>query len=293
MSEPLQFEVPTALEYFSALVADDATLSLIEAAASIAQDEYPDLDTQSVLADVDAMADKLRRRIPADAVPVQRLRWLNRYFFQELGFAGNVNNYYDPRNSYLHTVLSTRRGIPITLAVLYIELATQIGLTARGVSFPGHFLIKLRMHTGKQHGEVVIDPFTGHSLSREELDELLGPYKRSHGLLGDFDAPLGLFLQAAPPRDVLARMLRNLKEIHRSSEDWPRLLAVQQRLVILLPHAWEERRDRGLVLAEMGQYGQAVDDLAAYLDHRPDADDHAAVAARVSELRDVGWPRLH
>ena len=95
-------------------------------------------------------------------------------------------------------------------------------------------------------GEVVIDPFTGQSLSREELDELLLPYKRSRGLLGDFDVPLGLFLQAAPPRDVLARMLRNLKEIHRSAEDWPRLLAVQQRLVVLLPQAWEERRDRGL-----------------------------------------------
>lgn len=293
MAEPLQFEAPTALEYFSSLVADDASLSLIEAAAAIAQDEFPDLDTQSVLADIDTMADRLKRRIPADAVPVQRLRWLNRYFFQELGFAGNVNNYYDPRNSYLHTVLSTRRGIPITLAVLYIELATQIGLTARGVSFPGHFLIKLRMHTGKQHGEVVIDPFTGHSLSREELDELLGPYKRSHGLLGEFDAPLGLFLQAAPPRDVLARMLRNLKEIHRSNEDWARLLAVANRLVILLPHAWEERRDRGLVLAEMGRYAQAVDDLSTYLENRPDADDHAALSARVAELRDVGWPRFH
>jgi regulator of sirC expression with transglutaminase-like and TPR domain len=293
MAEPLQFEAPTALEYFSSLVADDASLSLIEAAAAIAQDEYPDLDTQSVLADIDTMADRLKRRIPADAVPVQRLRWLNRYFFQELGFAGNVNNYYDPRNSYLHTVLSTRRGIPITLAVLYIELATQIGLTARGVSFPGHFLIKLRMHTGKQHGEVVIDPFTGHSLSREELDELLGPYKRSHGLLGEFDAPLGLFLQAAPPRDVLARMLRNLKEIHRSNEDWTRLLAVANRLVILLPHAWEEQRDRGLVLAELGQYAQAVEDLSTYLENRPDADDHAALTVRVAELRDVGWPRFH
>ncbi|HJV60831.1 MAG TPA: tetratricopeptide repeat protein [Albitalea sp.] len=293
MSEPLQFEAPTALEYFSSLVADDASLSLIEAATAIAQDEYPELDTQSVLADIDAMADKLKRRIPADAVPVQRLRWLNRYFFQELGFAGNVNNYYDARNSYLHTVLATRRGIPITLAVLYIELATQIGLTARGVSFPGHFLIKLRMHTGKQHGEVVIDPFTGHSLSREELDELLGPYKRSHGLLGDFDAPLGLFLQAAPPRDVLARMLRNLKEIHRSAEDWPRLLAVEHRLVILLPHAWEERRDRGLVLAELGHYAQAIDDLSVYLEQRPDAEDHATLSVRVAQLRNAGWPRLH
>jgi len=293
MSEPLQFEVPTALEYFSSLVADDASLSLIEAAASIAHDEFPELDTQAVLADIDALADKLKRRIPADAVPLQRLRWLNRYFFQELGFAGNVNNYYDPRNSYLHSVLSTRRGIPITLALLYIELATQIGLMARGVSFPGHFLIKLRMHTGKQHGEVVIDPFTGHSLSREELDELLGPYRRNHGLTGDFDAPLGLFLQAATARDVLARMLRNLKEIHRSASDWPRLLAVLHRLVILLPQAWDERRDRGLVLAEIGQSAQAADDLAAYLEHRPEADDHAALAARVAELRGVGWPRLH
>ncbi|HEY2927155.1 SirB1 family protein [Piscinibacter sp.] len=293
MAEPLQFDVPTALEYFSSLVADDESLSLIEAAASIAQDEFPELDTQAVLADIDALADKLKRRIPADAVPVQRLRWLNRYFFQELGFAGNVNNYYDPRNSYLHSVLSSRRGIPITLAVLYIELATQIGLTARGVSFPGHFLIKLRMHTGKQHGEVVIDPFTGHSLSREELDELLGPYRRSHGLTGEFDAPLGLFLQAAPARDVLARMLRNLKEIHRSASDWPRLLAVLHRLVILLPQAWEERRDRGLVLAEIGQSAQAADDIAAYLERRPDADDHAALVARVVELRGVGWPRLH
>lgn len=293
MSESLQFLAPTALEYFSALVADDASLSLIEAAASIAQDDYPDLDTQTVLAEIDTMADRLKRRIPADAVPVQRLRWLNRYFFQELGFAGNVNDYYDPRNSYLHTVLDTRRGIPITLAVLYIELATQIGLTARGVSFPGHFLIKLRMHTGNQHGEVVIDPFTGHSLSREELDELLGPYKRSHGLMGDFDAPLGLFLQAAPPRDVLARMLRNLKEIHRTAEDWARLLAVANRLVILLPHAFEERRDRGLVLAELGHYSQALEEITVYLQRRPDAEDHAALTTRVAELRDAGWPRLH
>ncbi|RQP25985.1 SirB1 family protein [Piscinibacter terrae] len=293
MSEPLQFAAPTALEYFSSLVADDASLSLVEAAVSIAQDDYPDLDTQAVLADIDTLADRLKRRIPADAVPVQRLRWLNRYFFRELGFAGNVNDYYDPRNSYLHMVLSTRRGIPITLAVLYIELATQIGLTARGVSFPGHFLIKLRMHTGQQHGEVVIDPFTGHSLSREELDELLGPYKRSHGLMGEFDAPLGLFLQSAPPRDVLARMLRNLKEIHRSAQDWPRALSVAHRLVILLPHAVEERRDRGMVLAELGQYPQAVEDIDAYLRQRPEAEDHAALTARIDEWRSAGRPRLH
>jgi regulator of sirC expression with transglutaminase-like and TPR domain len=289
MPAPPQFTVPTALEYFASLVADDDTLSLTEAAVSLAQDEYPELDAQAVLADIDALADRLRRRIPADAVPVQRLRYLNRYFFHELGFAGNVNDYYDASNSYLHRVLETRRGIPISLAVLYIELATQIGLAARGVSFPGHFLVKLRM----PRGEVVIDPFTGHSLSREDLDELLAPYRRSHGLTGEFEVPLGLFLQSAPARDVVARMLRNLKEVHRGAEDWGRLLAVMNRLVILLPQAWEERRDRGLVLAEIGDHVAAGDDLEVYLKHCPDASDHRALTDQLRELRALGRPRLH
>src|SRR5450631_1950903 len=105
----LHFQAPTTLEYFAALVADDASLPLIEAAASIAQDEYPQLDTQGVLAEIDGLAQRLRQRIPPDAVPVQRLRWLNRFFFQELGFGGNANDYYDPGNSYLHAVLDTRR----------------------------------------------------------------------------------------------------------------------------------------------------------------------------------------
>ena len=119
------------------------------------------------------------------------------------------------------------------------------------------------------------------------------PYRRQQGLEGDFEVPLGLFLQAAPARDVLARMLRNLKELHRSAEDWARLLAVQQRLVILLPESWEERRDRGLALAEMGQYGMAADDLEAYLAHRPRAADAAGLRERLDELRQAGRPRLH
>jgi len=293
MPGPLQFETPTALEYFAALVADDASLSLIEAAVAIAQDDYPTLDTQAVLSEIDALAAKLKRRLPADAVPVQRLRWLNRFFFQELGFAGNVNNYYDPNNSYLHCVLETRRGIPITLAVLYIELATQIGLTARGVSFPGHFLVKLKM----PQGEVVIDPFTGQSLSRDELNELLAPYKRDRGLQGDFDVPLGLFLQAATAREVLARMLRNLKEIHRGAADVPRLLAVLQRLVVLLPQIWEERRDRGIAYAELGDDAAATRDLTLYLENMPDAQDRQAIAERLAHLGRTGSsptpPRLH
>ena len=293
MPGPLTFEPPTALEYFASLVAEDASLPLVETAVAIAQDDCPELDTQGVLAEIDALAARLKRRFPADAVPVQRLRWLNRFFFQELGFAGNVNHYYDPDNSYLHRVLATRRGIPITLAILYIELASQIGLTARGVSFPGHFLIKLRMHASGQQGEVVIDPFTGQSLSRDELGELLAPYKRSRGLQGEFDVPLGLFLQASTPREVVARVLRNLKEIHRSALDARRLLQVQERLVVLLPQAWEERRDRGLAYADLGIDAAAARDLADYLAQAGDAPDRAVVSERLAALRAGGSANLH
>jgi regulator of sirC expression with transglutaminase-like and TPR domain len=289
MVGPLNLTAPSALEYFASLVADDASFALLEAAVAVAQDEYPDLDAQGVLAEIDALAARLKSRIPADAPQVQRLRALNQFFFRDLGFAGNVNDYYSRRNSYINDVLASRRGIPISLALLYVELAAQVGLSARGVSFPGHFLIKLRM----PQGEVVIDPFTGKSLSREELDERLLPYRKRQGLVGDFEAPLGLFLQAAPPRDIVARMLRNLKEIHRTAEDWPRLLAVQQRLVVLLPQALDEVRDRALVLAELGLHDAAAADLERYLDQRGDAEDAPGLRERLHELRRSGSPRLH
>jgi regulator of sirC expression with transglutaminase-like and TPR domain len=284
----MQFEPVTPLQYFASLVAEDEGLALTEAAVAVAQDEHPGLDPQAVLSEIDELAERLKRRLPADAMPLQRLRLLNHYFFNELGFAGNVNDYYDPGNSYLHVVLLTRRGIPITLALLYLELAQQVGLHARGVSFPGHFLVKLKL----AQGEVVIDPFSGRSLSKEELDERLLPYRREQGLTGDFEVPLGLFLQPATAREILARLLRNLKEIHRGAQDWARLLAVQQRLVILLPESVEERRDRGIAYAELGQPLQALDDLTEYLAERPTAEDAAAVQRRVNELQGHGR-RLH
>ncbi|WP_119153076.1 SirB1 family protein [Caldimonas tepidiphila] len=278
---------PTPLQHFALLVADDASFPLTEAAIAVAQDEYPELDVQGVLSEIDVLAQRLRGRLPVDAGPVQRLRALNRYFFQELGFGGNVNDYYDPHNSYLNVLLCTRRGIPISLAVLYMELAGQLRLDARGVSFPGHFLVKLKL----PEGEAVIDPFTGVSLSREDLEERLRPYKRQQGLEGDFDVPLGLFLQAATPREIVARLLRNLKEIHRNDEDWPRLLAVLNRLVALLPGALEERRDRGLTYAELGQNELAIADLGAYVRQARRADDLHLMRQRLDELRSSGSTR--
>ncbi len=283
----LCLNLPTPLEYFAALVHADADFPLLEAAISLAQDEYPDFSVQQVLGDVDQLLARLNRRLPTDAGPLQRLRTLNQFVFRDLNFAGNFNNYTDPDNSFVHVVLRTRLAIPISLAVIWLELAQGIGLKARGIAFPGHFLVKVNL----AEGQVVIDPLTGQSLSREDLAERLEPYRQLSGLVDEQEVPLGLYLQAALPRDIIARMLHNLKEIHAAQEDWVRLIAVLDRLIVLLPRAWSEYRDRGLAHAEAGRKGHALEDLETYLANTPHGtedgqyNDRAAIARRVVELR--------
>ena len=276
----LNLDVPSALQYFTSLVESDLHFPLLEAAISLAQDEYPDLDVQQVLGDVDQLQARLKRRLPADASALQKLRLLNQFFFRDLGFGGNINDFYDPDNSHLNVVLKTRRGIPISLAVLWLELAGGAGLTARGVAFPGHFMVTVNL----PKGQVVMDPFSGQSLSREELAERLEPFRQQRGQ-APADGPLGPYLQSASPRDIISRMLRNLKEIHKTQEDWQRLVAVADRLIVLLPESWTEYRDRGLALAELGQVGRAVADLEKYLFHAEHAPDVSGVSQRLAELR--------
>lgn len=278
---PLNLDVPSPLQYFASLVQSDDHFPLLEAAVSVAQDEYPDLDVEQVLGDVDQLLARLKRRLPADASALQRLRALNQFFFRDLNFGGNINDYYDPDNSYLNAVLKTRRGIPITLAVLWLELAGGVGLNARGIAFPGHFMVKVNL----PKGQVVIDPFTGQSLSREELAERLEPFRQRSGLVDEFEVPVGLYLQSVPARDIISRMLRNLKEIHKTQQDWLRLIAVQDRLIVLHPDAWDEYRDRGLAFAEQGEAGRAVPDLETYLAHAEDALDLDVIADRLARLR--------
>lgn len=281
----LNLDTPSPLDYFASLVLSDAHFPLLEAAISLAQDEYPDLDVQQMLSDVDQLQARLKRRLPADASALQKLRLLNQFFFRDLGFGGNVNDFYDPDNSYLNAVLKTRRGIPISLAVLWLELASGLGLNARGVAFPGHFMVKVNL----PKGQVVIDPFTGQSLSREELSERLEPFRQRRSADSDadseYDTPIGLYLQSAPPRDIISRMLHNLKEIHRTQEDWPRLIAVVDRLIVLHPDAWAEYRDRGLAWAVQGQAARAVPDLEQYLARAEAAPDIDGVTQRLAQLR--------
>ena len=167
---------------------------LLEAAASLAQDEYPALDMQEVLDEVDQLLARLTRRVTTHAPAVQRLQALNRFFYGDLGFGGNLNHYYDPSNSNLAAVLRTRRGIPISLAVLWMELAQGIGLQVQGVAFPGHFLVKALL----PEGQALLDPFNGHSLTLGELEERLEPFQPQGAQQHPQESmPLALYQQPA------------------------------------------------------------------------------------------------
>ncbi len=268
------------LDYFTSLVQEE-DIPLFEAALSIAQDDDPSMDLNHCLLETDKLVVRLRRRLPADIAQIPKLRLLNNFFYQELGFAGNLNDYYSPDNSYLNKVLASRRGIPISLAVIYMELASHIGLRVKGISFPGHFLMKLSVKSG----DIILDPFNGASLSREDLEERLEPYfakSRSSN-----EPSLVSYLAEATPRTILARMLRNLKALFTEHPHWRQLLNVQQRLVILLPNELTERRDRGLAFANLDCPQAALKDIEVYLTEHPNAPDAPSLRQRLPLLREA------
>ena len=211
--------IVSPLDYFRLLVQEDRSIPLFEAAASIATDAEPGLDLEQVQTTFDQLSARLASQARSASTENARLGCLLRFFFDAEGFTGNVAEYYSPANSYLHQVLETRCGIPITLAVLLVELGRHIGLEAEGVSFPGHFLVRVKLGDGI----VVVDPFTGESLSREELERRASPY----------GVPLAQVLRPASRREILVRMLRNLESIHAESGDAALLARVRDRLEVL------------------------------------------------------------
>ncbi len=268
------------LEQFSALLCRE-DFGLAEACLMIAQDAYPDVQIAQYLARIDALAATVRSRVPGDAFAEQKVVALNRYLFKELGFRANTAEYYDPRNSYLNEVLERRTGIPITLSILYLEVGRRLGLRLQGVSFPGHFLVKLSV----RGAQLVLDPFRGgeaqsQSELRARLAEVL-PRREAETL------PLSQVLQAATPRQILARLLRNLKGIYLQSEEVQNALDVMRRMVMVAPHAAEEVRDRGLAYFRLDCFRAALADLQDYLDRRPDAPDADAIRGKVTALRSV------
>ncbi|CAB5683771.1 tetratricopeptide repeat protein [Comamonas aquatica] len=277
----LNFEAPSALEHFRCLVREDLDLPLLEAAASLALDAEPALDLQDVLFQVDSLAARLRSALPQGASALQRTVVLNEFFYDKLGFGVNANDFADPANSFVHRVLATRKGIPISLAVLWLELAAAIGLKAQGISFPGHFLIKVHV----DEGLIIQDPLTGRGLTQDALQERLEPFREGWGLAQDEMAPLHLFLVPASGREILERMLRNLQTIYAQAEEAPQLLAVLHRLIVLRPQEYSHYRDRGLVLAQLGQRDAALQDLQTYVRHAPAPHDLPLIEARIELLR--------
>lgn len=271
------------LDYFASLVADDNTLPLTEAGFAVAQIAYPDLDLEDARSHIDTLAQKLKARIPPEMTTVDRVRALIYYFYRELGFGPNQNDYYDPDNSYLNAVIKSRRGNPLALAVLMMEFATQIDVPLKGISFPTHFLLRLTLPIG----EVIIDPIDGSSLSKGRLQEMLDPYLEQQGYTNELTVPLSLFLQTATSREILIRMLGNLKAIYLQEKRWERLLAVQERLVILQPDVIEEVRDRGLAHANLKQNRRALLDLEAYIAAKPDAEDALELQESLTSLREA------
>jgi regulator of sirC expression with transglutaminase-like and TPR domain len=256
----------------------DDELPLLDTALLIARDEYPDLDPGEYNAAIQGYADALKPKLGGDADLPATLTTINRYLFEELGFAGNTSQYDDPRNSYLNQVFDRRLGIPISLAVVQIELTRRLGLPLDGISFPGHFLVRLPV----DDGILVMDPYNkGRPVSADELKERASPHL---GGRPPDDVQLIEILAPATHRTILARMLRNLNGLYQHSEDWERVARTSDRLLKLTPDAAEALRDRGLAYRELGYTLGAREDLARYLQKMPTADDAESVRSTLIDL---------
>jgi len=273
------------LESFARAVGrEDGKIDLAHACLMIAQDAYPALDVERYLGEIERMALRLRARTPQGAAAEERIVALNEFLFEDLGYRGNTDDYYDPRNSYLNDVLDRKTGIPITLSVLYMEIGRRVGLPLEGVSFPGHFLVRVQVRGAL----IVLDPFAG-GVPQSEAD-LRGRLKRviPEGVAEDVpvaELPLDQFLEPASKRQILTRLLRNLKAIYREIDRPERLLEVLDRMLVVTPEAAAEVRDRGYVYQRLECWQPALRDLTEYLERDPDAPDHDDVRVRMMELR--------
>jgi regulator of sirC expression with transglutaminase-like and TPR domain len=256
----------------------DDELPLLDTALLIARDEYPDLDAAGYAAQVDTYAAALRPQLEQDIDLPARLTAINRYLFEEIGFAGNNVQYDDPRNSYMNEVVDRKLGIPISLAVIQMEVTRRLGMPLDGISFPGHFLVRLPV----DDGILVLDPYNkGRPVSADELRERASPHL---GGQAPDDQQLLQILAPATHRMILMRMLRNLKGLYLERGDWERVARSADRLLKLSPDTAEALRDRGLAYREMGYAKGAREDLARYLQLLPEAEDLDAVRSALIEL---------
>ena len=251
-------------------------LDLGRAALAIARPEYPQLDIRAYLARIDELAVEVSRHLRADRSDLHRLlAALSYVLFQKNGYRGNRDQYFDPKNSFLNDVIDRRTGIPITLSVLYLEVARRIGLQLRGVGFPGHFLVKYL----DQDQEIVIDPFNGGDIKTpDSLRQFL------NGLYGSTVPWTDRLLEAVTKRQILRRMLNNLKFIYLKQRDYVKALTALDRMMIAEPNLPEDLRERGAVYQALEYFPQAKADFENYLRLAPDAPDAGDIREQLAAL---------
>ena len=253
----------------------DAQIDLAKAALYIAQEEYPDLDVDAYMNALDVMAAEVEERLPVERYPLRIIQSLNKYLYDDLGYKGNTNDYYDPRNSYLNEVIDRHTGIPITLSLVYLEIARRLDFPMVGIGMPGHFLIRPEFEdTG-----IFVDAFNqGEILFEQDCEQRLAQ-------IYGHPVPLQpMFLQPVSPRQLLVRMLTNLKFIYLNRKDLARALAVVEYILLLLPDAAMELRDRGLLYYQLGYKSNASQDLEIYLAMLPNAEDADAIRRLIEQL---------
>lgn len=259
----------------AALVDASGDIDLARAALLLAEEEYPQLSAEPYLQRLDLFAEMVKDRLANETAAPVLLGEISKVLFEAEGFRGNADAYYDPRNSFLNDVMDRRLGIPITLSIIYLEVGWRLGLPLHGVNFPGHFLVRYE-------GEAVrllVDPFqAGEIRFEDEAQELLDRVYGGSVKLQE------TYLRPASKRDILVRLLSNLKTIYLNTRDDARALSVVERILLIRPESPEEVRDHGMLLARRGQVNEAIAELERYLDVLPAAPDAQRVRLLIDEL---------
>ena len=253
----------------------DEQINLERAALYIAQEKYPDLDVDEYLNALDTMADDIREQLSIESYPLKILKTINHYLYGNLGFAGNTENYYDPRNSFLNDVIDRRTGIPITLSLVYLAIAQRLDFPMVGIGMPGHFLIR----PIQEDMDIFVDAFSqGEILFPQDCQD------RLNQMSGQSVEMQPQFLAAVTPRQFLARMLTNLKATYLSRGEMEKVLAAIERILLLFPNAAFELRDRGILYFRTNRWIEARQDLEAYLDALPMADDRDTIRKLLNRI---------
>ena len=258
---------------FAMLVAREP-VPLARGALLIAKEEYPTLDVKKYLDALVALARRAEPMVRSGANTVERIQHLSHFLFEEQGFAGNTEEFNDPRNSFLNDVIDRRLGIPISLSVIYMDVGRRLGLNLHGVSFPSHFLVK----AVDQRGELIIDPFNKGQIL--DLDDISDRLRQIYGQPVEVQPEM---LKTADTRQILSRMLRNLKNIYTGAADWMRALAALDRILLIEPRSPNEILERAGLYEKLECFQSALDDLQSFLSLAPEHP--AADAAREGLMR--------